>query len=36
MVGDKFSAAWCQPIGLTHIVGREGACGSQYNFADIP
>jgi len=30
------SVMWCQPIGLTHIVGREGACSSQCNFADIP
>jgi len=34
--GDKFSAVWCQPIGMIHIVGREREYGGQCNFADIP
>ena len=24
MGGDKFSVAWCQPVGLMHIVGGRG------------
>jgi hypothetical protein len=23
--GDKFSVAWCQPVGLLQVVGREGS-----------
>ena len=25
MGGDKFSVAWCQPVGLMEGVGREGS-----------
>ena len=35
----KFSVAWCQPIGLMQVVGREGECSSQCSavfFLDTP
>ena len=32
--GDKFSVAWCQPIGLIQVVGREEVCGNQSSSED--
>ena len=34
MGGDKLSVTWCQPIGLMHVVGWEGECGSRRSFED--
>ena len=32
MVSGKFSIAWCQPLGLAVVVGREGECSSLCSF----
>ena len=29
MGGDKFSVAWCQPIGLMQVVGGRWKCSRQ-------
>ena len=35
MSGDNFSAAWCKPVGLIQVVGREGECVSAALKRDI-
>jgi hypothetical protein len=36
MGGDKFSVVWCQPIGLTHTVGREGGVVMSVTLQTFP
>jgi len=39
VANDKFSVAWCQPIELMQVAGREGECSSHSSavfFWDIP
>jgi len=31
--GDKFSVAWCQPMGLMQVGGGKGKCSRQCYFA---
>ena len=39
VASDKFSVAWCQPIGLMQLAGKEGECSTHSSavlFWDIP